>query len=306
MKLHINIGQHPGEGRTNLLTCPVPEYQPIPDRLAVLGCGLLGTSVALAAKAARPDCEIVGFDISDTTLLNLGDKFDRIAPTVGEAVDDADAICIAVNVLAGPAVLEEIAPELRPDTFVFDTLSTKRSIVDAAELVMQSPVRFVGSHPMAGGEKGGPEAARADLFKNAPCIVTPNAATDEQSLLRVESFWSAVGCRVTRMYPSHHDRLAASVSHMPHIFAAAMVRHPEDLALNHAGTGFRDATRIAAGDAKLWADIITDNRDEVLLAMEECVGELREFATILQEQTLDREAMIRWLDGAARRRKAID
>ncbi|MEM6312580.1 MAG: prephenate dehydrogenase/arogenate dehydrogenase family protein, partial [Planctomycetota bacterium] len=229
------------------------EFQPIPDRLAVLGCGLLGTSVALAAKAARPDCHTVGFDINDTTLRHADGRFDRIATSVGEAVDDADAVCIAVNVLAGPSVLEEIAPELRPDTFVFDTLSTKRSIVAGAELVMQTPVRFVGSHPMAGGERSGPDAARADLFQNAPCIVTPNGLTDDDALLRVEAFWSAVGCQVTRMYPSHHDRLAASVSHMPHIFAAAMVRQPEDLALNHAGPGFRDATRIAAGNAHLWA-----------------------------------------------------
>lgn len=281
------------------------EFQPIPDRLAILGCGLLGTSVALAAKAARPDCRVVGFDINATTVASAAKHFDHIAPTVAEAVDNVDAVCLAVNVLAGPSVLEEIATDLRPDTFLFDTLSTKRSIVAGAEMVLPSPVRFVGSHPMAGSEKAGPDAARADLFNGAPCIVTPNALTDEDALLRVEAFWSALGCRITRMYPSHHDRLAASVSHMPHVMAAAMVRQPEDLALNHAGTGFRDATRIAIGNAQLWADIITDNRDEVLLAMTECVGELQEFAAILQSQTIDREAMIRWLDGAVRRRNAI-
>lgn len=278
------------------------EHHAIPRRLAVLGCGLLGTSVALAAKAARPDCHTVGFDVNTAALKEAEGQYDQLAASVGEALDGADAVCIATNVLAGPSVLEEIATELLPRAVIFDTLSTKRSIVEAAELVLPAPVRFVGSHPMAGGERRGPGAARPDLFRGAPCFVTPNATTDEEATLTVEAIWQALGATTTRVYPSHHDRIVASISHMPHVMAAALLRQPEDVALRFIGPGFRDATRIGAGDAALWADILTDNRDEVLLAMHECVAELQNLARLLQQDEIPRDRLIQWLDEASKRR----
>src|SRR2546423_2276999 len=143
--------------------------------------------------------------------------------------------------------------------------------VEAAEWEMAGGVHFVGSHQVAGSEKGGVEFARADLFQNALCILTPTAKTDKAAAEGVEGFWKSLGMRTTRLSPAEHDRLLAEVSHLPHALAAALVSLQSEKALSLAGKGFLDATRIAGGDGALWRDILMDNRDNGLAS----IGELK-------------------------------
>jgi prephenate dehydrogenase len=192
---------------------------------------------------------------------------------------------------------------LKPGAIVTDVGSTKRSVVATAERELPAGVHFVGSHPMAGSEKRGVEFARADLFQNALCIITPTANTDRGAVEQVEGFWKSLGMRTTRFSPPEHDRLLAEVSHLPHALAAALVTLQSDKALTLAGKGFLDATRIAGGDGALWRDILMDNRDNVLASIAELKKHLGELEKLLGGE--GREELAKWLDRAAARRAKL-
>ena len=269
-----------------------------PGPLLIVGCGLLGASVGLAAKRADARRQVIGFDVrpAHMTAARKAGAIDREAAYLDAAAGRADTAVIAVPIAAAEGVLDELANS--PAALVTDTLSTKRTICRLAAGRPAMAGRFVGAHPMAGGTTSGPEAARADLFDGAACLLTPAADADEALVARAEAFWSGLGCHVARTFASHHDRMAAQISHVPHVVAAALARLPEDVARQFAGPGFRDATRIAAGDAGLWTQIALDNADEVMLALRECVDDLRAFAGALEAG--DADALRQWLAAAAR------
>lgn len=252
-------------------------------RLVVAGVGLIGGSFALAARAAGLVGEIVGVGRTRKNLedaLRLG-IIDRIATDPADAARDADVFFLAAPVGTCAALAAAFRPHARPDAIVTDAGSTKAGLVAALEAAWTSPALVVGAHPIAGSETSGATAARADLYRGKPCILTPTAATDPTALARVRALWEGVGAKVSEMDASRHDAILARVSHVPHLVAYALVLAategavPADQLLAWAGAGFRDTTRIAASPPELWRDIALANAPAV------CAG-LAEFRAALE------------------------
>ncbi len=252
------------------------------DTIAILGLGLLGGSLGLAAKRHGVASRVVGWSHREVTRLTAMERgaIDEADPAAQDAVKDADLVVLCTPVGTMHKLLETIAPALKPGAVVTDVGSTKASIVNSGEKFI-GPT-FVGSHPIAGAEKQGIEAARAELFDGMLCIITPTHTTDARALKLVDAFWQKLNMRTTRLAPTEHDHILSDVSHLPHMVAAAMVLMQEDRGLKLAGNGFRDATRIAAGDAALWRDIFIDNRQAVIRSLDRILGHMREFRTALQ------------------------
>jgi prephenate dehydrogenase len=243
------------------------------QRLAVVGVGLLGGSLALAARAQGLAREIVGVGRDRSRLeapLRAG-AVDRVTTSVAEGVRDADVIVLAATVLANERLLGEVWSAMAPGALVTDVGSTKRGIVSAAErLAAGQPRAFVGSHPMAGSEQSGFGVARADLFRGATVIVTPTEASDPVAVKGVTALWEALGARVSALDPDTHDRVVAAISHLPHVAAWALVDAVgrfEPGALAFAARGFKDTTRIAASDPAMWTDILLGNRDAIVASL---------------------------------------
>lgn len=243
------------------------------QRLAVVGVGLLGGSVALAARAQSVAREIVGIGRDRARLeapLRAG-AVDRVTTDLAEGVRDADVVVLAATVLANERLLAEAWRALSPAALVTDVGSTKRGIVEAAaRLGAGEPRTFVGSHPMAGSEKSGYGVARADLFRGATVIVTPTDASAPAAVKGVTALWEALGARVSLLDPETHDRVVAAISHLPHAAAWALVDAVgrfEPGALAFAARGFKDTTRIAASDPPMWTEILLANRDAVLASL---------------------------------------
>lgn len=241
-------------------------------RLALLGAGLLGGSVAAAFRAARVVDEVVAFDV-DAQALAAGIArgiVDRAAADAAAAVEGADAVLLAVPVGAMAAVLRAIAPVVPAHALIFDVGSTKQSVVADArrELAAGSSFsmkRFVPCHPIAGGDASGIAHADAGLLRGRRVIVTPVAETHPDAVAQVEAWWDAAGATVQRMTPEAHDATFAAVSHLPHLVAFAVVdaiaARPDGAAtLRLAGAGFRDFSRIAASGPVMWRDIALANR----------------------------------------------
>jgi prephenate dehydrogenase len=243
------------------------------QRLAVVGVGLLGGSLALAARAHGLAREIVGVGRDRGRLeapLRAG-AVDRVTTSIAEGVRDADVIVLAATVLANERLLGEVWGAMTPGALVTDVGSTKRGIVSVAErLAAAQPRAFVGSHPMAGSEQSGFGVARADLFRGATVIITPTDASDPAAVKGVTALWETLGARVSALDPDTHDRVVAAISHLPHVAAWALVDAVgrfEPGALAFAARGFRDTTRIAASDPAMWTDILLGNRDAIVASL---------------------------------------
>jgi prephenate dehydrogenase len=237
------------------------------QRLAVVGVGLLGGSVAKAARAHGLAREIVGVGRDRARLAPALAEgvLDRAATDLAESLRDADFVLLAAPVSTIEAMLPAVAAAVAPTAVVTDVGSTKAGIARTARRL--APFPFLGSHPMAGSEQSGYGVARADLFQGSTVMVTPTEAAS--ALLEpVTAFWEHLGAsRVLALDPDAHDRAVAAISHLPHLVARALVdavaRH-EPAALDVAGRGFRDTTRIAAGDVEMWAQIFLENRAELI------------------------------------------
>lgn len=246
-------------------------------RLVVAGVGLIGGSFALAARAAGLVGEIVGVgrtrrNLEEARRLGI---IDRIATDPADAARDADVFLLAAPVGACAQLAAAFRPHAKPDAVLTDAGSTKAGLVAALEAAWTSPALVVGAHPIAGSETSGAGAARVDLYRDRPCILTPTPRTDPAALARVRALWAGVGARVTEMDATHHDAILARVSHVPHLVAYALVLAatagavPAEQLLAWAGAGFRDTTRIAASPPELWRDIAFANADAVLAGLAE-------------------------------------
>jgi prephenate dehydrogenase len=276
-----------------------------PDRLSILGVGLLGGSIGLAVRDRLTNCQIIGYGHRLATLdraQQMG-AIDRGTTELGSAVTAADLVILCTPVGLFEEVLTGISPFLKPGVIVTDVGSTKASVVAQAHEILPKTAHFVASHPMAGSEKRGVEFARADLYQNALCIMTPTADTDEAALGAVEAFWRLLGMRTCRMSPADHDRTLAEVSHLPHAVAAALVAMQTPDAVRMAGKGFLDTTRIAGGDGGLWRDIFVDNAGNVRAALANLRATLDEFEGLLDPARS--EDLRKWLDQVAARREAM-
>lgn len=284
-------------------------------RVAILGLGLLGGSLGLALRRLADAPTVVGFAHRNVTLLRARemDLADVYTGDLAEAVSGADLVVLATPVGVFARLLEAIGPVLSPSAVVTDVGSTKRTVCRLAAELLPAGVRFVGSHPMAGGERSGPENARADLFVHAPVIVTPTVVpgaagdaglTGAEERIRedVAGLWRALHARVTFLDADTHDRLVASVSHLPHVTASMLVSLQSLPALELSGSGYRDATRVAAGDPDLWRDILMDNRDFVAEALLRLRGETDVLLKLLE--TGDADGLREYLAQAAIKRGA--
>ena len=242
------------------------------ERLAIVGCGLMGGSVALALRRAGLVRHIAGYSRSPASsrrALELG-VIDEACVSAVDAARGAEVVVLSVPVASTLEVLESIRAALAPAALCMDVGSTKRDVVTAARTALGAAIAgFVPAHPIAGKERAGVEAADADLYRDRRVILTPLAETDPERTRRARSLWEAMGAVVSDMSPEEHDRAFAAVSHLPHLLAfayvAAVAQQPEGARmLQLAGPGFRDFTRIAAGEPAMWRDILMANRDEVL------------------------------------------
>jgi prephenate dehydrogenase len=238
--------------------------------VTIVGAGLLGGSAGLAIKAWDPKVHVVGVGRRRSSLVEALDvgAIDTACLDLAEAVAETDLVLLATPVGAFSALLEQLAGKLGPETLVTDVGSTKAQVVAQAEAILGDRANFVGSHPMAGSERKGPAFARADLFLDATCILTPTETTPESVADDIEGFWQALGMQTLRMAPEAHDTAAARVSHLPHALASLLMQLPGDADLPVSATGFRDATRLAGGDPEMWRDIFLTNRQAVVDALD--------------------------------------
>jgi len=273
-------------------------------RISIIGLGLIGGSVAMAIRNRLSDCKIIGYDADPNAVESAftAAAIHTASSNLKEACASADCIILSVPIGSIGDVLAGIAPHLKPGAVVTDVCSTKRTVVATAGRLLPAGVHFVGSHPMAGRELSGFAAARADLFNAALCLMTPVDQTDASALEKVEGLWRSLGAKTSRLSPEEHDSLVAQISHLPHVLASALVNAASDEAMAIAGPGFRDLTRIAAGDGALWRDILLDNADEVSRSIGRFRAELDRLEGMLKGGRT--EEIQSWLARAALRRKA--
>ncbi len=242
------------------------------EQLGLIGCGLMGGSFALALKRAGLVKRVVGYSKSPSTTERARQMgvIDVEAPSALLAVSGADIVLLAVPVSATEASFKAIRHLVGPNTLIMDVGSTKRDVVDAARRVLRDHLGcFVPAHPITGKEVSGVEHADADLYNGKQVILTPIERTFTVQLQKAVDVWTALGCNVLKMSPQSHDAAYAAVSHLPHLIAFALISSISDQAqgkdyLSLAGPGFRDFTRIAASDPKMWRDILIANKEELL------------------------------------------
>lgn len=247
--------------------------EPLFQRLALIGFGLIGGSIARAARMRGVVGEIVTTARSAKSrarVMELG-IVDRVVDTNAEAADGADLVILCVPVGACGSVAQQIAPHLKPGAIVSDVGSVKGAVVRDIAPHLPAGVHFVPAHPVAGTEHSGPDSGFAELFINRWCILTPPDGTDAAAVDRLRAFWTAIGARVEIMTPKHHDLVLAITSHLPHLIAYTIVGTADELGevtssevMKFSAGGFRDFTRIAASDPTMWRDVFLTNKDAVL------------------------------------------
>jgi len=243
--------------------------------VAILGLGLMGGSLGLALKQACPGITVHGYTRSASRgqcALDRG-AIDRFHPTPEDTVRTADVVVLCAPILAIPDQLKSVIPALKRGAVITDVGSTKVDIQQRCrELLKGHPAIFIGSHPIAGSEQQGMEAAKVDLYRKAMVVITPDPGTEPSAVDRIHQLWTATGAVVTGMTPEEHDRVLALTSHLPHIMAAllaATVGRPglrPDLPA-YCGAGYRDTTRIAEGGVDIWVDILQTNRRPIIEEM---------------------------------------
>ncbi len=251
------------------------------QRVAILGTGLIGTSLGMALKRLSPVPYIVGFDISgDSRRAASGRKaVDKATSHLPEAVRDADLVIVATPVRTSELIFREIAPLIRAGTVVTDTGSTKRQIMDWATAILPQGISFVGGHPMTGRATAGVYDAAADLFENAVYCITPLTSADTKAVEKVVKLVEAIGAIPYFIEPDEHDGLVAGVSHLPYVLSASLMRTvATDRGWREARTvaagGFATATHLTDGDPRMYADICLTNRDQLIRQIDRVTEEL--------------------------------
>jgi len=265
------------------------------DRIAILGIGLIGSSLARAVKKHNLAKEIVLFDGSPEhakEAMDLG-LADHAYATAGQAVENADLVIFAVPIGANEEVGAAVSKHLKPGAIVTDVGSVKQAVIRDLGPHIPQGVHLVPAHPIAGTEKSGPSAGFAELFQGRWCVITPPPGTDDAATYKLAAFWKALGSDVEMMDANHHDRVLAITSHLPHLIAYTIVGTATDLegtlqqeVIKFSASGFRDFTRIAASDPVMWRDVFLNNREAVLDVLQRFTEDL----TALQRA-------IRWGEG---------
>jgi len=278
------------------------------NKITLVGVGLLGGSLGLALRRRQLTNEIAGYVRREASLQDCerAGVTDFATTDLLAAVSGAELIVLCTPLAQMQPLVRQMLPALKRGAIVTDVGSVKGSVVRELEsLVRKAGAHFVGSHPMAGGEKQGVLAARADLFECAVCVVTPTRNTSPGALRKVESLWKSVGARLLRTSPDDHDALVSRSSHLPHLVAATLAnlvldpKHPQEQA-KLCATGFRDTTRIASGSPEMWRDIALTNRKEIARTLTGFIAELTKFQSALKRN--DAKAIARFFTTAKQRR----
>jgi prephenate dehydrogenase len=272
------------------------------EQLGLIGCGLMGGSFALALKRAGLVKRVVGYSKSPSTTqkaLHMG-VIDIEAPSALMAVSGSDFVLLAVPVSATEAVLKSIRHIVTADMLLMDVGSTKSDVVAAARRGLRDEVgSFIPAHPIAGREVSGIGHANADLYNNCQVILTPFERSLTKQMRQAQAVWEALGCKVQLMSPQAHDAAYAAVSHFPHLMACALVQNVATQAkgkeyMTLAGSGFRDTTRIAAGDPQMWRDIFLANKTEVLAQSRAFVQHLQQMEQLIEnDKSVELEVLLR-------------
>jgi len=270
---------------------------PLYDTLALIGVGLIGSSIARAARAHGAVRQIVATARSENTRRRVAELgiADKVVETNAEAVTGADLVVVCIPVGVCGAVAKEIGPHLKPGATLSDVGSVKSSVIRDMGAHLPKTVHFVPAHPVAGTEHSGPDAGFAELFDGRWCILTPPEGTDAEAVDRLAVFWRLIGAKVEIMSAEHHDLVLAITSHVPHLIAYNIVGTAADMeevtqseVIKFSAGGFRDFTRIASSDPVMWRDVFLNNKEAVL----EMLARFSEDLAALQR-------MIRWDDGPA-------
>jgi prephenate dehydrogenase len=270
--------------------------------LTIVGTGLIGGSIGLAARGKHLFAEVRGTARHESSLdaaLASG-AIDKAYLDPVEAAKDADMVIVATTVSTIGEFCLQCAAVAREGAVITDVGSVKGAIDDAVRPKMPWGRYYIGSHPLAGSEKRGVVNAQEDLFAGAACILTPPDDCDSAAYQRLSDFWQALGMTVFRMSPREHDAIVAGASHLPHLAAAAIIAAVPDGALPFASSGLRDTTRIAAGDPRLWRDIVQANQEEVLLAIARLDTQMQELKGFILRGDFD--ALEAYLTSAAQKR----
>ena len=243
------------------------------ERVALLGIGLIGSSIALAVRKRGLAKTIVGHTKSPESTrlaLDLG-LTDKMYPSPEDAVENADLVILCTPVGTFEAIAKKIGPRLKPGATITDVGSVKMFVIAKVARHIPAGVHFIPSHPLAGTEQSGPTAGFAELFENRWCLMTPLKDTDPAKLAELSEFWQTLGSKVELMDPDHHDTVLAVTSHVPHLIAYTMVGTADHLyriknseVIQYSAAGFRDFTRIAASDPTMWRDVFLTNKEATL------------------------------------------
>lgn len=260
------------------------------NRIAIIGTGLIGGSIALAIKKKRLANEVIGVSRHKKSLLLAKRKgaIDRGSLSLG-IIRDADLLILATPVNTIINLAPRISGILAKESIVTDVGSTKEEIVLRLEKIFPN---YVGSHPLAGSEKRGIRNAHPDLFKNSLCILTPTANTDNRALNKLKLLWKHIGARTVLFSPRAHDKILSFVSHLPHIVAFSLIGSIPRRYLEFASTGLKDTTRIAASEAELWADILLSNRKNIIKTIELLEVNLARIKSAIQKKDAKQLSLI--------------
>jgi prephenate dehydrogenase len=266
------------------------------ERLAIIGVGMIGASLALALKQARAVNHVVGCGRNQLNLqkgMDLG-VIDSFTTSIAEAASSADVVVLATPLGAMKQVFEQIVDIVAEHTVITDTGSAKGSVIKVAQTVLGDKIsQFVPGHPIAGAEKSGVEAGLADLYQNRRVIITPLESTDPEAVAKIESMWQACGASIEYLGVGHHDKVLAATSHLPHMLAYGLVNYlsslnDHDEIFKYAAGGFRDFTRIASSDPVMWRDVCISNGEAILTLIEGYKNELDQVSVAIRDGDQDR------------------
>jgi cyclohexadieny/prephenate dehydrogenase len=278
------------------------------SKLAIIGPGLLGGSLMYAMRARSADTKIAVWArrLDAVEIIRALTTADIASTDIATVVSDAELIVLCVPIGAMPSLAEKIAPLVSDSAIVTDVGSVKSFVVRSLDQIFAGKARFVGSHPMAGSEMTGLSAARADLFQDSVCIITPSPQTSPTEMDLISGFWQVLGCRIRILTPEEHDRIVALVSHLPHLVAAALMHLTRDAqsdALEFSGNGFRDTTRVASGAPEMWTEIFATNREPLKNAAQAMIEKLQRAVRLLE--TCSDKEMMQFLTQAKAQRDSL-
>lgn len=275
-----------------------------PATISILAPGLIGGSVALAAAQIFPQAALRIWSRKKESLPPIQKALPKAQTSTDlSVIAGSDLVILGAPASALPSLVQALLPHLSATTLVTDVASVKARVEEEVAPLLAGRARWIGSHPMAGSENAGFSAARAGLFQGAPVILTPGKNTPPETVQDAAGFWQALGGRILHLEPAEHDREVARLSHLPHAVAAALVRAAGTSGLSLAGPGYRDTTRVAAGPAELWAEILLGNRHEMLSALREFRADLHRLEVSLEKA--DAPALVKFLDEAAQIRRNL-